>query len=587
MRGYRVLIVDDDPIDRRHYFELLAELGPDPGHIRQAADGAAGLAALAGEQFNCVLLDFQLQDMTGLEFLDAAAADGELPCAIVLVTGHGNEAIAVEAMKRGALDYLVKDQVNANSLWRAMTQAVTQKELQQRLAGSLRDLSSANVALEQEITIRKAAEAELRAARDVAEQANQAKTRFVAMVTHELRTPLNGILGYAQLLRIEAGLSVRQSGRVEAMTLAGRHLLEMIERVLDFASIEAGRMELHPVQVSVHDLTEGCIAFVGPMATERALGLWMVNAHDAPRQIVADPARLRQVLLNLLGNAVKYTDSGRVELRVLAGTTHGALRFEVADTGRGIDEGNRTRLFQDFERLETATSVEGAGLGLAIAARIVRLMGGTIQLTANPNATNPDGGSIFWFELPGADHSAQPPSKPMTHASSSSGRRVLLVDDIKINLDIIASFLEAAGYAVVLADNGQDAIRLAAQGDFDLILMDVRMPEMDGLEATRRIRMLAGCHGQTPILALTAYTSLDQVAQCLDAGMDGHVPKPVDYETLIRAVDDAIARVASTRADAGDLLDRGVATAGVDRGGRLIAATVLPTGSAVGVAAVR
>jgi signal transduction histidine kinase len=540
MRSYRLLIVDDDAVDRRLYSKLLVQLGPDTCEIQQAVDGAAGLAALRAHKFDCVLLDFKLPDMTGLEFLSIAAIDGELPCAVVLITGQGNESIAVQAMKRGVRDYLVKDQVNATSLWRTMTQAVTQTELKQRLAASLSDLTAANLALEQEVATRKAAEAQMRVAKDIAEHANQAKTRFVAMVTHELRTPLNGILGYAQLLRIEKGLSVRQDAHVGAMMQAGRHLLEMIERVLDFASIESGRMELHPERISVNELTEGCINFISPIATERGLNLRVVNAHDAPRFIAADPARLRQVLLNLLGNAVKYTDTGSVELRVLTATSPGGLRVEVADTGRGIEEDSRELLFQDFERLEAATSVEGTGLGLAIAARIVRLMGGMINYTANPG-----GGSVFWFELPTAEPAQSVAPDPVKAVPPLSQRHMLLVDDIKINRDIIGAFLDAAGHAVTMAEGGQEAVRLAAEGQFDLILMDVRMPEMDGLEATRRIRTLPAPYGQVPVLALTAYTFPDQVAQCRDAGMDGHLPKPIDYETLIHAIDDAIARVTS------------------------------------------
>ncbi len=398
MRIYRVLIIDDDAVDRRLYYKLLGDLGPDACQVQHAVDAAAGLAALRAEEFDCVLLDLNLPSMDGFEFLSTAAVDGELPCAVVVITGQGNEATAVEAMKRGVQDYLVKDRVNPANLWRAVTQAISQVELRRRLAGSLRDLTTANLALEQEATIREAAEAELRAAKEAAEHANQAKTRFVAMVTHELRTPLNGILGYAQLLRMESGLSPRQDMQVGAMMQAGRHLLEMIEGVLDFASIETGRMELHPEQISVHELAEACIVLISPMATESALSLRTIHAHDAPRRFVADPARLRQVILNLLGNAVKYTDSGSVELRVLAGAAPGSLRIEVADTGRGIDEACRHRLFKDFERLDAATSVEGAGLGLAIAERIVKLMGGAINHTPNPNA-----GSVFWFELPASE----------------------------------------------------------------------------------------------------------------------------------------------------------------------------------------
>ena len=310
-RTYRLLIVDDDETDRRLYGWLLARQAPGAFEIETAQDGAAGIAVRCRtREFDCLLLDFSLLDVTGLEFLAEAVEDGELPCAVVLITGHGNEAIAVEAMKLGVQDYLVKDHVNEGRLWRAIVRAVSQRELRVRLASSLCALTMANATLELEVAAHRQTEADMRAAKDAAEQADKAKTRFVAMVTHELRTPLNGILGYAQLLRLEGGLTAHQNSRVGAMIQAGRHLSGMIERVLDFAAIEAGHMELHPAAILLRDLTEECIALVGPAAAERGLSLRLVRAHDAPRMIVVDPSRLRQVLLNLLGNAVKFTSVG-------------------------------------------------------------------------------------------------------------------------------------------------------------------------------------------------------------------------------------------------------------------------------------
>jgi signal transduction histidine kinase/HPt (histidine-containing phosphotransfer) domain-containing protein len=550
-RNYRLLIVDDDETDRRFYHRLLS--GPSCGvsEIFQAADGAAGLAALRTQSPDCVLLDFSLPDMTGLEFLnDAAAVDGTLPCAVVLVSGAGSESVAVAAMKQGAQDYLVKDQVNVRDLWRTITGAVAQTELRRRLDGSLRELTTANMALLHEAAIRQAAEVELRRAKDAAEQGDLAKTRFVAMVTHELRTPLNGILGYAELLRIEGELSARQEARVAAMLQAGRHLREMIEAVLDFAGTESGEIVLHPAPVAIRDLSESCIGCIGPMATAHGLGLRLVTAHDTPRQIIADPARLPQVLLNLLGNAVKYTEAGGVELRVLAGAVPGGLRVEVADTGRGIDEADRDRLFRDFERLDATASTEGAGLGLAIAARTVERMGGTIG-----HAANPGGGSVFWLELPAGEMaSAEVPeaaqsARGMPIARPASGRHVLLVDDIEMNHEVIGAFLSAAGHTVVSAHGGRDAVRLAREQAFHLILMDLRMPDIDGLEATRRIRALPTPHGQVPILALTAVTMRDQIAQCRQAGMDGHLAKPIDYATLTEAIAGAL-RASAPRATA-------------------------------------
>jgi signal transduction histidine kinase len=554
-RRYRLLIVDDDEADRRHYSRLLARRAPGTCEIRHAASGAAGLAALRAQTPDCVLLDFDLPDMTGLQFLANAAAeafdnadDSVLPCAIVLVTGHGTEAIAVAAMKRGALDYLVKGQVNENSLWQAMTRAVSQKELRQLLAGSLRALTAANAALAQEVAVRTATEADLRRAKDIAEQDSQAKTRFVTMVTHELRTPLNGILGYTQLLRIEGDLTARQDAHVEAMTQAARHLLAMIEHVLDFAALEADRVELHPMPVAVQELAEECLAVIRPMAALNGLDVRLVGADTAPQQIIVDPARLRQVLLNLLGNAVKFTQEGRVELRLLAGAAPGALRIEVADTGPGIREAVRDRLFRDFERLDAPVSAEGAGLGLAITARSIGLMGGAIG-----HSDNPGGGSLFWVELPGrvgvdetraADWTeirASQRTDTVSAAPSSTGRQVLLVDDIAMNRDVVGAFLHTAGHEVTEADSGAEALRLAGERHFDLILMDVRMPGMDGLAATRRIRALPAPYCRVPIVALTAHAFRDQVEQCREAGMDGHLAKPVDYATLVRVVDETIA----------------------------------------------
>jgi signal transduction histidine kinase len=534
-RVYRLLIVDDDETDRRLYGWLLARQAPGQFDIHHAADGAAGLAALRAATFDCVLLDFSLPDVTGLEFLTDAVVNGVLPAAFVLITGHGNEAIAVDAMKLGVQDYLVKDHVNEGRLWRAIVRAVSQRELRQRLANSMRALTAANASLEQEVAAHKATESELRAAKDAAEQSDRAKTRFVAMVTHELRTPLNGILGYAQLLRLEGELSGQQNARVGAMIQSGQHLFEMVERVLDVASIESGRMTLHPVPLSVRDLTEGCIAAVGPLASERGLSLHLVWSHDAPRQIVSDPARLHQVLLNLLGNAVKFTVAGWVELRVLACDASGRLRLEVADTGPGIKEAARDRLFQDFERLDAPSAVEGSGLGLAITARFVRLMGGTLG-----HSPNPSGGSIFWLELPRDELAPIPPVEAIVTGPPLPARRVLLVDDIAMNRDVVGAFLRSSGHEVWLAENGQDGIRLASEQSFDVILMDVRMPEMDGLEATRQIRALPAPHGNIPILALTAGVLPEEIAECEAAGMDGLVAKPVEYPRLMQAIADAI-----------------------------------------------
>jgi hypothetical protein len=538
MHTLKVLVVDDDTVDRTRYVRLLAK-GPAAGcTVHQAASGTKGLQMLGHNRYDCVLLDLRLPDMTGLEFLEQAARDGEQPCAILLITGQGDEATAVAAMKLGVQDYLLKDRLDANRLWLALSQAVGRVQLRQRLAQNMRDLQAANQALEAEVAARTAAQADLQAAKELAEQANQAKTRFVAMVTHELRTPLNGILGYAQLLRIETKLPPRQDAQVGAIIEAGRSLLALIERVLDFAGLEIGRIDIRPEQLDVPALIAACAAAVQPLAVQRGLRLRAVHMPDAPTAFAADPARLRQVVLNLLGNAVKYTDTGWVELRALQGAAQGALRIEVADTGRGIDPDSQTRLFKEFERVDGVSSQEGAGLGLAISLRIVHQMGGTIGY-----APHPPQGSLFWFEIPCADLSADQPAPSRTVPA-----RILLVDDIDINLEIIGSYIAAAGHKVTTASTGQDAVRIAGKDRFDLVLMDLRLPDIDGLEATRRIRGLPAPFGTVPVLALTAYLAVAPIDACIGAGLDGLLPKPLDHTMLIRAIEDALG-IAAPRPD--------------------------------------
>ncbi len=529
---HRLLIIEDDEVDRRRYIKLLHKQDLFDCELLLASEGAAGLALLRADMPDCVLLDYSLPDMTGLEFLAEAAQDGELPCAVVLVTGHGNEMIAVEAMKRGVRDYLVKDQVSETKLLQAVTAAVAQRALHLRLSHSLTALKNSHEKLEAEVATRKLAEQALRLAKDLAEQGSRAKSRFVAMVSHELRTPLHCMLGSAELLTLEGTLSQPQTHRVDALKQAGTHLLGLIEQVLDFASIEAGKLQVRPETFAVGPLIDGCAAVMTPIAMERELDLHVLRADTAPTHLFADPSRVRQILLNLLGNAVKYTDSGRVELRVKPGATPGGLRLEVADTGRGIDPESRERLFQSFERLDDSSSIEGTGLGLSIAARIAELMSGTIGHEANPS-----GGSIFWLELPpGAPpETAQASAAPAT-MPAGRGQRILVVDDIAMNREVIGAFLHAAKHEALFAESGVPAVRLASEQNFDLILMDVRMPVMDGLEATRRIRALGSPWNQVPILGVTANAFAEQVAECMEAGMDAHLPKPVSYGSLINAI---------------------------------------------------
>ena len=375
-------------------------------------------------------------------------------------------------------------------------------------------------------------------ARDQAEHASEAKSHFLTGITHELRTPLNGILGYAQLLRLEGGLSPAQLERVDTMLECGRHLLGMISAVLDLAQIEAGQLDLRPIDIDLPQLARACLEVVMPPAKAKGLAVYLAPVPDRLPHLVADATRLRQVLVNLLGNAVKFTAAGAVELRLRQLSDEPKVRLEVRDTGPGISASQRAHLFSEFQRLEGASvaATEGNGLGLAITARLVREMGGQIG-----HEDNPHGGSVFWVEMPAAAAAvAEDAASGSLSAPSPEPRsalRVLVVDDMAINREIAAGFLRFAGHHVVGADSGAAAIELASTADFDLILMDILMPGMDGLEATRRIRALAPPRGLVPIVALSAQSFAEQIEKCRQAGMMAHISKPFEQANLVAVVE--------------------------------------------------
>jgi signal transduction histidine kinase/DNA-binding NarL/FixJ family response regulator len=449
----------------------------------------------------------------------------------LVLTGLDDELLAVQALQKDAQDYLIKGQIETRGLLRAMRYAVARNVMEVKINNDVTELKRLGRRLEH--------------AREVADHANQAKSLFLAGITHELRTPLHGILGYAELLSLEGGLNTTNMERLDAMMAAGQYLLGTINAVLDMSRIESDKLELRPTDIQLPELVRTCLDVVRPAA--EAKGLALILAPAPPFRLFADPMRLQQVLINLLGNAVKFTLAGSVEVRLRLTEVGECVRLEVADTGPGIWAGHRDKLFQTFERLnaEGVSGIEGAGLGLAIAARLMQMMGGRIGY-----ADNPGGGSVFWLELPcGPVPLAAVDAAPRSCLPDAPRLRVFVADDELLNRNIASGFLSIAGHEVVCVDNGAAAVEAAATGDFDVILMDVRMPGMNGLEATRLIRALPAPRGQVRVVAVTAQAFAQQIEVCRQAGMDSHVSKPFKQAVLLAALEDVTVAQAASEPD--------------------------------------
>ncbi|HUB14345.1 MAG TPA: ATP-binding protein [Acetobacteraceae bacterium] len=358
-----------------------------------------------------------------------------------------------------------------------------------------------------------------------------AKSRFLAVMSHEFRTLLNSILGHAELLDTDGALSPAQASNLAVMRSADRHLRAVIDRVLDFSRLEANDRPAPSGPTNLPDLVSDCLAFIRPHANRKALELRERVAPDVPRDVLADAVGLRQVLVNLLDNAVKFTAHGDVSLLVSCGDAN--IRFAVADTGSGVPAAQRGKLFQPYERLDAdRTHIPGTGLGLTIAKTLVARMGGRIDYQDNPG-----GGSIFWFEVPLPEAPAALALEPAAAAPiPTDPLRILVADDSPPNRSVAVEFLSNAGHTVAEAEDGKAAFRHAAAEDFDVILMDLGMGQHDGITAARRIRALAGPRGRTPIIAVTARADEDDGAALREAGFQARLLKPIEQNQLLAAV---------------------------------------------------
>jgi PAS domain S-box-containing protein len=398
----------------------------------------------------------------------------------------------------------------------------------------LPDGSIGLVAMLFDITIYK--ENERRAHEATAE--SSAKSRFLANMSHEIRTPLNGMLGMAQSLG-QDDLSPAQKAKIDIMLDSGRTLLTVVNDILDLSKIAAGKMEISPVEEDISRALRGTIDLFRPRAEEKGLTINLVLDTDLPKSLKFDPARVRQCMSNLVSNAIKFTDKGGVDVIARAKPAEMGKRrveIEVRDSGVGMTADQVSRLFAEFTQVDDSSTRRfgGTGLGLAIARRLARLMGGDITVNSIPGS-----GSAFLLSLPMEDAAPlchELPSSDRKPTSLQRGRRVLIVDDNPINRRVVRLFVAPFGFEVAEAGDGREALDKLTHDSFDLVLMDVHMPVMDGAEAVQRIRASDASWARVPVIMVTADAMNGSRQRYLALGADGYVTKPIDQRELFAAI---------------------------------------------------
>ncbi|MBI4876756.1 MAG: response regulator [Acidobacteria bacterium] len=516
MHPIRVLLVDDDEDDYILARDLLAEIGRKQFTLDWASSYESALEQIRPGRHDLYLLDYRLGSRDGLELLRTALAGG---CGepVIVLTGHADRETDMAAMKAGASDYLVKGRIDAGTLERSIRYALERKRSQQ----------------------------ELRQAKQSAEAANRAKSQFLANMSHEMRTPMTGVLGMLDLT-LESELSATQRQHLEIARSSADSLLFLLNDILDFSKIEAGRLEVASIPFQLRRCVEEAVQTLAMQALAKGLGFGSEIDSEAPETLLGDPLRLRQILVNLVGNAVKFTDSGWVSLRVevlCRGEAGVELRFAVTDTGIGIPKDKLEPIFDPFSQLDGSTTRRygGTGLGLSISARLAELMGGRIRAESEPGRgstfsftarfrTDPAGAAVEPLLGAGTRPSGQAPQAGLARRRSL---RILVAEDNPVNQKLVDCLLRKEGHQATIVASGVAAVSAARERVFDLILMDVQMPELDGLEATGAIRRSEASTGaRVPIVAMTAFAMAEDRETCLRAGMDDYLTKPLSFATL-------------------------------------------------------
>jgi TMAO reductase system sensor TorS len=472
-----------------------------------------------------------LTPLMDLEEAATTIADGNLDAPVDTSASNelGSLARAIDDMRQ-SVRHLINDLQEANAKLQNH-QNLLETKVKERTEELKRKNESLNGALDQ-----------VRRAKRAAEMANAAKSSFLASMSHEIRTPMNAILGMADILW-ETELSDDQARYVDVFRTAGENLLEILDDILDLSKIEAGHLTLEKTWFQLAEILDRSCDVIQSKAAKKDLTLSCKTGPTVPARLNGDPTRLRQILFNLMGNAIKFTDSGSVALNVELASTDGEtalLHFSIADTGVGVSGDKLGAIFDAFTQADSSTTRQfgGTGLGLAISKELVHMMGGRIWAESMPGK-----GSIFHFTArfgaAGGSETAQPapPAKPAEEPPLPP-LNILMFEDSRYNAFVAQTYLESTPCTMTVAEDGASGLELFKKGGWDLVLMDIQMPGMDGFEATRAIREWEEKQGlvPTPVVAMTAYAMTEDARRCIKAGANAHLPKPVKKSTLFKTL---------------------------------------------------
>ncbi len=539
---YLILIVDDNPTNIKVLSSFLKENG---FKVLVFRDSESTLQMVPKISPDLILLDVMMPEIDGFELcrrLKESPATQDIP--VIFMTALSDTVDKVKGLTIGGVDYITKP--------------IQYEEVLARINVHLRLYSLTK---------------QLQESKQAAEAANFAKSEFLANMSHELRTPLNSILGFAQILQRSKTMTDEELDNIRIIYQSGSHLLTLIDDILDLAKIEAQKMELDPTDFPFPSFLRGVVEICRIRAQQKGISFTYQPTFQLPTTIHADEKRLRQVLINLLVNAIKFTNRGGIifKVEVLENGESGIrncedfnqianlqskiqnpkskiqnwkIRFQVEDTGVGMTSEQLEKIFLPFEQVgNTHYKAEGAGLGLAISQKLIQMMGSTLQVTSQPGV-----GSIFWMDLDLPVATALPQTAKLDQPSAAKpGQldlqlaqqlplRILLAEDNAVNQKVALHLLKLLGYRADVVQNGQEVISSLRRQSYDVVLMDVQMPEMDGLEATRRICQEWSKGSRPRIIAVTANAMQEDREVCLAAGMNDYISKPIRLEALVQAL---------------------------------------------------